>query len=278
MEMLQLRYFYESAKNESFAKTAEKYMVPTTSVSAAVKRLENELGCTLFDRTCNRILLNENGRRFRQTLCRVFDELDSAVEEMAAGSGDEREIRMLVRGMRRRVTDFIIKYNQKYPHVAFKTVFDFKEREFSQYDIIIDEQTDAYPEYERFEFCSIRLRVKSIGDDPLCGRKLMLNQLCNRAFISMGEESNMHKILQKVCNRAGFSPNVAVYCNDIECYEKLIASGIGLGLGTEEPYPSGARVECLDVTDFDERYTIYVYYRKQACYGNVKSFLEFLQG
>ena len=42
MEMLQLRYFYESAQNESFAKTAEKYMVPTTSVSASVKRLEKE--------------------------------------------------------------------------------------------------------------------------------------------------------------------------------------------------------------------------------------------
>ena len=34
MELLQLRYFYESAKNENFAKTAEKYMVPASSVSA----------------------------------------------------------------------------------------------------------------------------------------------------------------------------------------------------------------------------------------------------
>jgi len=68
MEMLQLRYFYESAQTESFARTAEKYMVPTTSVSAAVKRLETELGCALFDRTANRIMLNENGRRFRQSL------------------------------------------------------------------------------------------------------------------------------------------------------------------------------------------------------------------
>ena len=45
MELLQLRYFYESAKNENFAKTAEKYMVPASSISASVKRLEEELGC-----------------------------------------------------------------------------------------------------------------------------------------------------------------------------------------------------------------------------------------
>jgi len=275
--MLQLRYFYESAQSESFAKTAEKYMVPTTSVSAAVKRLETELGCALFDRTANRIILNENGRRFRQSLCSVFDELDSAVAALAANSGDEREIRMLVRGMRRKITDFIIKYNEKYPHVAFKTVFDFQERDFSKYDIIIDEQTDAYPEYERFELFSVRLRLKCVKEDPLCDRKILLNQLRSRTFVSMGEESNMHRILQKVCNRAGFTPNVAVYSNDIECYEKLIASGIGIGLGMEEQYGPLSKVACLDVTDFDERYTIYAYYKKQACYGNVKSFLEFLR-
>ena len=47
MELLQLRYFYESAKHENFAKTAEKYMVPASSISASVKRLEDELGCKL---------------------------------------------------------------------------------------------------------------------------------------------------------------------------------------------------------------------------------------
>ena len=43
MEILQLRYFFESAKNESFTKTAEKFMVPPSSVSASVRLLENSL-------------------------------------------------------------------------------------------------------------------------------------------------------------------------------------------------------------------------------------------
>ena len=68
MELLQLRYFQESAVNGSFAKTAEAHSVPATSVSAAVKRLEKELGCSLFDRTCNRIQLNENGKLFLKTV------------------------------------------------------------------------------------------------------------------------------------------------------------------------------------------------------------------
>ena len=65
MEFLQLKYFFESSKNENFAKTAEKFMVPPSSVSTAIKRLENELGCELFDRKSNSILLNENGKRLQ---------------------------------------------------------------------------------------------------------------------------------------------------------------------------------------------------------------------
>ena len=73
MELLQLRYFFESARNESFAKTAEKYMVPAASVSASVKRLEKELGCQLFHRTSNRILLNDSGREFQKVLTVVLN-------------------------------------------------------------------------------------------------------------------------------------------------------------------------------------------------------------
>ena len=74
MEMLQLRYFYDSAKSENFTLTAQKYDVPTTSVSAAIRRLEQELGCKLFDRSYNRIILNANGKRFQQALCIAFSD------------------------------------------------------------------------------------------------------------------------------------------------------------------------------------------------------------
>lgn len=279
MELLQLRYFFESAKNESFAQTADKFMVPLTSVSASVRRLEKELGCRLFDRSCNHITLNANGKRLQQSLCLAFLELDGAVEEIAAQRGDDREIKILVRGMRRKIADLIIEYNARYPQSAFKTVFDFAETSFENYDIIIDEETDTYPEYEKFELYSMRLRIKCASVNPLCGKKLVLKQLCNQKFVSIGEGSNLHKILMSACNRAGFTPDISVLCNDIECYEKFIASGMGIAVGREKNDHADAEagVEYLDVTDFDERYTIYGYYKKEAYYGNVKSFLDFLK-
>ena len=278
MEILQLRYFFESAKTEKFAETAKKFMVPTTAVSAAIKRLEKEIGCKLFDRTSNRVSLNANGKRLKRCLYTVFSELDGVIAELSANTGDDREIKMLVRGMRRDVTDLITQFNRKHPHVAFKTTFDFQDANISGYDIIIDEENDRYPEYKALPLFNTGLRLKCAKGHPLSERKLSLRGLKNQKFISMGEDSNMHKILSQACKRAGFSPDIAIVCNDIECYEKLIASGMGIGVGREgSDSPINPLVEYLDVEDFRERYSVCVYYKEAAYYGNIRSFIDFLK-
>ena len=275
MELLQLRYFYESALTESFAQTAEKYLVPATSVSAAVKRLEGELGCALFDRFANRIRLNENGRRLQKSLCLVFSELDAAVTALAAPQTDTREIRMLVRAARSQVTDRIIAFREKHPEIAFRTVLDFTERDLTKYDVIVDARGEAYAGFDRFELLSMRIRVMASENHPLIQTELPLSHLASEPFVSWGEESNMHRLLVDACGRAGFSPRIAVETGDKACYERLIASGVGVGLGRGDVPPAGCAY--LPISDFDERYTVYVYYKSDACFGNVARFLDFLQ-
>lgn len=278
MEILQLRYFYESAKTENFARTAEKYLVPATSVSASVKRLEKELGCTLFHRSCNRIMLNDNGRRLQQSLQVVFDELDSAVDSLTSASTDTREIKILVRAMRREITDLIIEYKTRHPHMAFKTIFDFDETDFESYDIIIDEKAEKHHGYEKFDLFTTRIRLCASAKNPLCEEKLTLNQLCNQPFISIGENNSMHRIFINACKAAGFTPNIVVQTNDVQCNRKCVEAGVGIGLARDYPQlilPN--TLKYLNITDFNEEQTICSYYKKQSAYGNVRHFLKFLE-
>ncbi len=272
MELLQLRYFYESARTESFNKTAEKFNVPLTSVSAAIKRLEKELGCSLFDRQSNRVVLNNNGKRFQQSLGQAFFYLDAAVENVRFK--DNREVKIFVRSTRRLISDKIISYNQKYPEVSFKTTFNFNENDFSDYDIIIDEDKDTYFEYEKFQLFSMPVKLMCSKNHPIVNKDLSLIELAGENFISIGEGSNMHDILLSACKRAGFSPDIKVVCNDIECYEKFIASGVGIAIGTERNHPD---IAYLNVLDFNKHYNVYAYYKKEAYFGNVKGFVDFLK-
>lgn len=279
MEMLQLKYFFESSVNQSFAKTAQKYMVPATSVSASVKRLEKELGYELFDRSSNRIILNENGRRLKQSLKIIFDELDGAIDSITSSSSDNREIKILARAMRSEVTNFIIEYKKRHPNIAFKTVFDFDTNDTQKYDIIIDDTNNEYTGYESFELYQTRLRLKANADNPLCRKRLSLSQLANHPFVSIGENNGLHNILINACKRAGFTPNIIIQSNDIHCNRRLVEAGVGIGLGREYPdsKKSTYNISTLNVYDFDEKQTICCYYKKESAYGNVEHFLKFLK-
>lgn len=276
MELLQLQYFFESAKTENFAKTAERHYVPTSSVSGSVRRLEKELGCQLFDRSCNSLTLNRNGKRLFRALQVAFDEIDSAVKDLTTVE-DNREIRLLVRAMRGKVTDYIIEYNRAKPHIRFQINFDNAGQDFENYDIIIDEHSDLYPTYERMKLCHMRLRLVVSRDSLLARKKLTLKQLAGQQFITLGEQSHVHKILLDACKKAGFQPNISIRSNDMKYYEKLVDSGIGIGVERHNPASMRHRnIAYLDVSDFVEDSVVFAYYQKEIAYGNIAQFLQFL--
>ena len=223
-----------------------------------------------------RIVLNQNGKRLAQALQIAFHEIDQAVRNLSSPE-DTRPIHMLVHAMRGNVTDYIIEYNRTKPHIQFQINFDNEEEDFEKYDIIVDEYSDLYTSYERTNLCRMQLRLVTSQDSPLCRKKLTMRQLSDQSFISLGEQSHMHKILLNACQKAGFSPNVSVRSNDMKYYEKLVESGIGI----ERENPKSIRtrnITYLDVADFYEESIVCAYYKKEAAYGNVEHFLKFLRG
>ena len=111
MEMLQLKYFYESAQNESFAKTAKKYMVPPSNISLTIKRLEKELGTPLFDRRANKIELNDSGALFYRNARSALELLESA-EKSLKKSPEIKAIRINIHITRRVVMEVIEKFRK----------------------------------------------------------------------------------------------------------------------------------------------------------------------
>ena len=84
MELLQLTYFCELARSEALAKTAEKFFISPSSLSHTIKRLENELGLSLFDRVGRNIRLNENGREFYAHIKKALDTIENGVRSTQA--------------------------------------------------------------------------------------------------------------------------------------------------------------------------------------------------
>ena len=276
MELLQLRYFFESAKNESFSQTAEKHWVPASSVSASIKRLEEELGCPLFERRSNRVVLNENGKRLQKSLLAVFEELDNAVEDLKGVQIPETEIKILVLSLRENMIKRIVEYQKQHRNVRFKATFNVKEADPEAYDLIIDKPSEKYVDYERRELSSYLLCFRAHKDHPLIGKELTMKDLCHQTFVTMETEEEMNSALFESCKMAGFFPNVAVQTNDP--YHYLYSTRAGLGISLWKKYQASSHEELYDlsVTDFHARQTLYLYHRRAPMSKSLRDFIDYL--
>ena len=61
MQLDQLKCFVEVAETKSFSKAAEKLFMTQQAISKNVKNLEDDLGCELFYRTRNGVVLTQSG-------------------------------------------------------------------------------------------------------------------------------------------------------------------------------------------------------------------------
>lgn len=91
MELQQLRYFRCVAEVGRINAAAKTLYISPPALSASIARLEKELGCTLFDRSNNRITLNRNGEILRRYADQVFASLDAAKAELAQANEQDRK-------------------------------------------------------------------------------------------------------------------------------------------------------------------------------------------
>lgn len=83
MELYLLRYFLAVVETGSFTKAAQASLVTQPTLSAGIKRLEDQLGVDLFVRNNKRVFLTAAGSRFLPRAKAILHEVNMAAADLA---------------------------------------------------------------------------------------------------------------------------------------------------------------------------------------------------
>jgi DNA-binding transcriptional LysR family regulator len=90
MELRQLRYVVAVAETANFTRAAERCFVVQSALSQQIRRLEDELGARLFERTSRSVCTTAAGEAFVAVARRMLADADRARAEVAAVTGQIR--------------------------------------------------------------------------------------------------------------------------------------------------------------------------------------------
>ncbi len=88
MTLTELRYIVTLAAEKHFGRAAERCYVSQPTLSVAVKKLEEELGVTLFERSKSHITVTDTGRRVVEQAQRVLDQV-GVIKDIAQAGKDQ---------------------------------------------------------------------------------------------------------------------------------------------------------------------------------------------
>lgn len=251
MELLQLRYFRSAAQYENFSKAAREYMIPQSSVSITISKLEEELGCKLFDRYGKKVVLNDNGRLFLRSVDLALTSLDNGISKLSPEKSSN--IRLAIFAGSRLVPSLLTDFHKEYPNINFTLTQAAEDSDIPKhmdFSIMALPLPNAFMDYTILMEDEIQLAVPD--NHPLSIRSgVRLEELKEESFIGFHTGKSMRRITDYYCGQKGFSPKVVLEAGDAGTFRGLIQNRMGIGFVPRKAWNSlpVSSVVLLPITD-----------------------------
>lgn len=280
------KLFYLVCQNGSFSKAAKALDLTQPSVSYNIKKLEDELGVTLFERGNNLIMTPE------------AEELLPYVEEaLNSLKNGERKINDIVNLKRGQITigipshigvflltgiikEFVKIYSNIKIEVICKSTKElFKLLSLNELDILID----CSPLEENISDYIIKKIARekcafacNCSNNELLGKTIELNDIIKHPIIVPLKTSSSTKSLKRVFekNKVSFEPTFEIATSDM--IAEMIEQNIGIGFlfeKTIEKYPNLKKIDInCDFPEFD----VFLLHKPTLLSTTTQEFIRFI--
>jgi DNA-binding transcriptional LysR family regulator len=241
IELRHLRYFLVVAEELHFSRAADRLDIAQPPLSQMIRRLERELGVSLFHRTKRRVSLTDAGIVFQEEAKRTLAQAEHAIQSVRRAS--RGELGRLVVGFIGSATYSVLppivrRFREQYPEV------DLALQELStvqQIRALCDGQLQVG--FLRPFAPEPLLKSKVVLQEPLLvalpehhrltrQTRIAMRMLANEPFIFFPRAlaPELHDQIISLCQRARFSPRVVQEAMQLPTIVSLVAAGIGVAV------------------------------------------------
>jgi LysR family transcriptional activator of glutamate synthase operon len=261
MELRQLRYLVALAAERNFTRAAAREHIAQPALSQQIRRLEEEIGLALVERTTRHVAITDAGEMLVGRARRILAEVDAARAELQGLRGVQTG-HVTVGAMHTMgpvdVSLALAIFHQRHPAVEL-TVREQSSEELAE--MLRDDELDL-------AFLSVTERIEShgLGLQQLVSeelvvilprghrlaqrRRLRMADLADEQFISYREGARLRELLVSAGHHAGFEPQVKLESNESQRIRRLVERGMGVAIlpRTDAEGP-GAEVAVANLTD-----------------------------
>ncbi len=239
MNLRDLRYLVALAEHKHFGRAAEACFVSQPTLSTQIKKIEDELGITLVERTPRRVLLTEAGMEIAQRAREVLNEVEQ-IRTIARRTRDPESgtVRM---GIFPTLGPYLL------PHVVPSLREQFPKLEL----LLTEEKTGALLRLLREGKLDVAIMALPLHDDSLHAEFLFeepfvlavpeQHALAARARISAADLDHVDLLLLEeghclrdqalaVCQDSGAGERAGFRATSLETLRQMVAANVGITL------------------------------------------------
>jgi len=239
MNLRDLRYLVALAEHKHFGRAAEASFVSQPTLSTQIKKLEDELGVALVERTPRKVLLTEVGREIAQRARAVLNEVDQ-IKVIARRTLDPESGTVRL-GIFPTLGPYLL------PHVIPKIRERFPRLEL----LLVEEKTEVVLRQLRegrldagvlaLPIHDHQLHAEFLFEEPfllavpenheLARRKsLKLDDLSDQSLLLLEDGHCLRDQALEVCQLAGASEKTGFRATSLETLRQMVAANVGITL------------------------------------------------
>jgi len=242
MEIRQLQQFVTVAETLSFRAAAQRLHISQPPLSVSIRKLEQEIGAELFERTTHTVSLTKAGQSVLELARQILfnaDELPQLARLAHSGLEGELKIGFVGSAKYALLQKILIPFKQTYPGVTFRLhedsnqgILNALERNGLNIGIIRTPLSVPAPlAYEIAEYHEFLVALPE--DHHLVARDgLTLEDLRHEPIINYtaGGIPGLHALVDRLFQDAGITPNLTQEAVQVETVVFLVSLGMGIAL------------------------------------------------